>query len=290
MTTEPTRPIYRIADKQPVFPCWLWHQFGESWVYKEVEPAWWNEQGRRISFAHWSPDAPTPPDERPQESQSETAGWIGVIQKMGVESRGEPASGAQANAETPTPEMDFAWQTTPKAAYLKGCELERRLAAAQAELEQIETHLKANYKRLPAGVLAAVKEVTFRVAMVEVGRDRLREERDSLRAEVERLKSERDDLQTTANVLERDCDEYRAKLAAAKRDTQRLDWLLNNTSPVKEHTGGWPYPDTRGTFGPRFVGRVYYEGCEGRPVDEYFKDRSAIDAAQSAQSAKEGQP
>ena len=59
----------------------------------------------------------------------------------------------------------------------------------------------------------------------------------------------------------------------------RLDWLLNITQTPKVHTSGWPYPDTRGTYGHRFVGRIYYESCEGRPETTYFKDRAAIDAA-----------
>jgi hypothetical protein len=59
----------------------------------------------------------------------------------------------------------------------------------------------------------------------------------------------------------------------------RLDWLLNITQPPVVHTTGWPYPDTRGTYGHRFIGRVYYLSCEGRPEMTYFKDRAAIDAA-----------
>jgi hypothetical protein len=59
----------------------------------------------------------------------------------------------------------------------------------------------------------------------------------------------------------------------------RMDWLLNITQPPVVHTTGWPYPDTRGTYGHRFIGRVYYESCEGRPEMTYFKDRAAINAA-----------
>jgi hypothetical protein len=73
-----------------------------------------------------------------------------------------------------------------------------------------------------------------------------------------------------------DYDKLEAELAAERA---RLDWLLNITQPPVVHTTGWPYPDTRGTYGHRFIGRVYYESCEGRPEMTYFKDRAAIDAA-----------
>jgi len=72
----------------------------------------------------------------------------------------------------------------------------------------------------------------------------------------------------------------------AEADTARLDWLLNITRPHIPYQGGWPYPDTRGTFGSRFVGITYYEDCEGRARDNYFKDRDAIDAAMKKEASK----
>jgi hypothetical protein len=72
----------------------------------------------------------------------------------------------------------------------------------------------------------------------------------------------------------------------AEADTARLDWLLNITRPHIPYQGGWPYPDTRGTFGSRFVGITYYEDCEGRAKDNYFKDRDAIDAAMKKEASK----
>jgi hypothetical protein len=74
--------------------------------------------------------------------------------------------------------------------------------------------------------------------------------------------------------------------SARGADGRRLDWLLNLHDPYKPHTGGWPYPDTRGTYGPRFVGIVYFESCEGRGTHRRFKDRAEIDAAMTKEASQ----
>jgi hypothetical protein len=91
---------------------------------------------------------------------------------------------------------------------------------------------------------------------------------------------------TTPEIVHAFIKRQQARIHAAQdievelaAELARLDWLLNITQPPVVHTTGWPYPDTRGTYGHRFIGRVYYESCEGRAEMTYFKDRAAIDAA-----------
>jgi len=77
-------------------------------------------------------------------------------------------------------------------------------------------------------------------------------------------------------------------LREGEADTRRLSWLLNELHPVKQHAGGWPYPDLRGTYDGRFVGITYLEDCEARPVPEYFATRKDIDKCMAATQPKEG--
>ena len=104
----------------------------------------------------------------------------------------------------------------------------------------------------------------------------VKEEIDELIARAERAEDEIKDRAAMMRDVMRERDAAEAELAAERA---RLDWLLNITQPPVVHKTGWPYPDTRGTYGHRFIGRVYYESCEGRPEMRYFKDRAAINAA-----------
>jgi len=68
-----TDQIHRIADKPPVFPCWLWP--GDA-VY--CKPQWVHRAGYAPDpvptwYTHWSPDSPTAPEVRPDATQQEAA-------------------------------------------------------------------------------------------------------------------------------------------------------------------------------------------------------------------------
>lgn len=65
------RPIYRIADKPPEFPCWLWRETWHEWCKYACPPL-------SDGFTHWSPDAPTPPEEVPTETNKTHAYGFGV--------------------------------------------------------------------------------------------------------------------------------------------------------------------------------------------------------------------
>ena len=66
---QPTPPIYRIADRKPEFPCWLWGALtqagwnGPCGWYRGLDH-WYLSS--RCETTHWSPEAPTPPQVSPE--------------------------------------------------------------------------------------------------------------------------------------------------------------------------------------------------------------------------------
>lgn len=72
-TTTPTAPHdsppYRISERQPVFPCWLWDKEDECYRhFKDYKAAAYDEF-RGANYTHWHPDQPTAPTTRPTEEQ-----------------------------------------------------------------------------------------------------------------------------------------------------------------------------------------------------------------------------
>src|SRR6478609_10747885 len=60
-----TDQIHRIADKPPVFPCWLRERGSKRWYRFQTPPLSWVMNGQDDWYDAWSPDYPTAPEVRP---------------------------------------------------------------------------------------------------------------------------------------------------------------------------------------------------------------------------------
>lgn len=107
------------------------------------------------------------------------------------------------------------------------CEETKRHNETWAKIHAATRHLNKEFKKLPEDLVEAVKEVTFRVAMLELSRD-------TLRAQVAQLTSERDEAETSLaewmSTAQRRADKLTAateevELAELRKDKARLDAL-----------------------------------------------------------------
>ena len=73
-----------IAEREPVFPCWLWELRGDlpagGWWDRLVVPPNF-EQGRR--FTHWLPDRPVAPTARPEQPAAVEPVWCAMCGNWG---------------------------------------------------------------------------------------------------------------------------------------------------------------------------------------------------------------
>jgi hypothetical protein len=91
-------PVYKISEREPEFPCWLWHEIQQMWAkskdrFSYPPPTKLNHYG----YTHWSPSSLTPPNGRPEDSleylkHEENPYWHGNMGKLAGEPTSSPAS------------------------------------------------------------------------------------------------------------------------------------------------------------------------------------------------------
>jgi len=210
MSTEPTptRVQQITPENPPVFPCWI-HVIGGDWH---------NTDGSDLdccdmdSCDYWHPDQSEAPTERPDAPKSgyvercnrcEERFQCWHMQGAVCESKacGEPAT------PSPTPETD-----------------------ALSEIRELAEAIRRNLRRDIAENLRDDLWVTTAAAhalcildnveLLDRERDEVRRELDAARTQIEAWKNT-----PVFAIAEQDAI-LRAELAEAKRDTERLDWLL----------------------------------------------------------------
>jgi len=103
--------IHRIADKPPVFPCWLWFEPQDCTSYGFRTWNYWKGIGHlphgwsiiKQGYTHWSPNSPAAPEVRPDEAiPQEFVDALRDVENNDFVSLDEATSG-KPPASTPSP-------------------------------------------------------------------------------------------------------------------------------------------------------------------------------------------
>jgi len=129
--------VYKISERSPVFPCWLFHRRLRKWTHHSEEPLFGADDGH----SHWHPDQPTAPTSAPDGVKERGMGTVSMEPPVVMHLSAAPQEG------TPTPRTDAAekwmkevgrWKQEFPAIVAKEdmAALESDLAARDAELAQ----------------------------------------------------------------------------------------------------------------------------------------------------------
>ncbi len=240
---EEVKPPYKISEREPVFPCWLWH-VAASWI-------WSSREIQNANITHWHPDQPAAPTVTPcltpRPPAPRDAEWaLNAAREIIHEAvqlkqpfsndylfstiivRHAPADSASSQLAAMREERDELSRRLEEQHKLY-CEETKRHNETWAKIHAATGYLNKEFKNLPEDLLEAVKEVVFRVTLVELGRNSLQGEvaelRDKRKQLIEKLRESVNDtreLNDLAEALVAERTDLRTQLAAAQSEVGRL--------------------------------------------------------------------
>lgn len=194
--------VYRISEKEPVFPCWLYGpgQF-LPWC-RYTEPA--HDYGLKT---HWSPDSPYAPQSAPDSTHHATPTPLSPAE-------GTPMEGVNT----------VGWPSSKMQDHVFDCHEEIRglrdqLTAARHDLSMVrdgqENAIREAYK-----LLGIEDDGELRMKWVLLGISKFRRESEGLRAERERLDNLRVSAENYASDFRKERDQLKAELEKAKEERE----------------------------------------------------------------------